>query len=312
MSQRESYRLGMSAYHAGRYERAIELLTPLASDGRDTLEMLSRFYLGQAHYRLAIRWSSEQRFAEAERHFKVAASMNTSGGGFASFLADCYIGTRQYDLAARELESMLRHEPSNVELRIKLALAHYRHGAPIEAMAVLREGLCQQPHEARLHYQLGVMLAAEEDFTEAERAFEMAVVCDASHAGAYERLAQICSVQGRHARALEYLEKAHKLEPLNARLAIQLSLIGESQIKSGRRTALDWQVPANAPEPDKSALDDLGSPRLLSRRPQIITVHVGIFSVSSLSRPTLSSRKQTRNLLSRPILVKAIFHDSPL
>ena len=258
MSKRECYRLGMSAYHAGHYEQAIELLTPLACDDGESLALLSRFYLGQAHYRLAIRWFSEQRFSEAACHFQVAARMNTSGGGFARFLAACYIGTRQFHLAARELESMLRREPENVELRIRLALAQYRQGDPIEAMAALREGLCRQPHEAQLHYQLGVMLAAEEDFTEAERSFEMAVVCDPSHAGAYERLAQICSVHGRHARALEYLEKAHELEPLNARLALQLSLLGESQIKTGRRTELAWQVAADAPESDESALDQLG------------------------------------------------------
>ena len=52
MHRQESYRLGMAAYHAGRYEKAIELLTPLASDGTDRQRhLLCRYYLGQAHYR---------------------------------------------------------------------------------------------------------------------------------------------------------------------------------------------------------------------------------------------------------------------
>jgi len=258
MSKREIYRLGMAAYHAGRYEQAIKLLASLVSDGGETLTMLSKFYLGQAHYRLAIRLFSEQRFSDAERHFQKATTMNASGGGFAKYLAACYLGTGRYDLAARELESMLRREPENVDLRVRLALAYYRQGHPIDAMTVLREGLCQQPREARLHYQLGVMLAAEEDFTDAERSFERAVAYNPSHAEAYERLAQICSVHGRYTRALEYLEKAHKLDPLNARLALQLSLVGQSEIKTGHRTALAWQVPSGASAPDESALKRLG------------------------------------------------------
>jgi len=257
MSKRECYRLGMSAYHAGRYKQAIKLLAPLACDRQDPVALLSRFYLGQAHYRLAIRWFSEERFSDAQRHFQAAAAINNIGGGFAKYLAACYIGTRQYDLAARELESMLGSEPNNIELRIQLALAQHRQGNPIEAMAVLREGLCRTPRETRLHYQLGVMLAAEEDFAEAERSFEMAVAYDPLHAQGYERLAQIYSIYGRHARALEYLEKAHQLDPLNARLALQLSLLGKTQITAGRRTELAWQVPEDARDHDESALEQL-------------------------------------------------------
>ena len=54
MDERRRYRAGMAAYNAGRYADAIEHLMPLASSGAGAQALLGRFYLGQAHYRLAI------------------------------------------------------------------------------------------------------------------------------------------------------------------------------------------------------------------------------------------------------------------
>ena len=55
MDDRDSYREGMSAYHAGRYEDVIRLLTSLACEGEGVIRLMARFYLGQAHHRLALR-----------------------------------------------------------------------------------------------------------------------------------------------------------------------------------------------------------------------------------------------------------------
>ncbi len=258
MNKQENYRLGMAAYRGRRYKQAIELLAPLASDTSDRQrQLLCRYYLGQAHYQMGVRRFEEQRFTEAARHFQAAASLNSSGGGFARFLVACHVGTQRFDLAARELEALLREEPTSVELRIKLALALYQQGRRLDAVTTLREGLCQQTDQAELHYQLGVMLAAEDDLFEAERCFEKALLFDEQHAGAYERLAQIYAVSERFDRAASYLRKAHELNPFNARVAQQISVLTQAYKTVDPENPLTIKAPDEMPELDAAAMDRL-------------------------------------------------------
>ncbi|NLX22030.1 MAG: tetratricopeptide repeat protein [Phycisphaerae bacterium] len=258
MNKQQCYRLGMSAYHAGRYEKTIELLSPLVVPRNEAQDLLIRYYLGQAHYHLAVRLFKKQRYGEATHHFQAAAGLNSAGGGFARFLVACHVGCEQYDLAVRELENMLQHDPDDITLRVRLALARYKQGSQLEAMATLREGLVRQPDQAELHYQLGVMLAADEDWIDAERSLEMAIAYEPAHAGAHERLAQLCAVRGRHQRAVQYLEAAHALDPLNARIAFQLSLLAQSQMAGGRWREVAWQTPVSIAQLDDASLDQLG------------------------------------------------------
>lgn len=255
MEKRTQYRLGMAAYHAGRYDKAIEMLAPLGTEGSGAQDLLNRYYLGQAHFRLAVQRFEQKRFEEATRHFQLAAGLNASGGGFATYLASCYVKSGQYDLAAREFDLMLQQNPNDPQLRIRLALSQYRGGSPFEAMATLREGICQTPEAAELHYQLGVMLAADNDFIEAERSFEMALHHAPKHVAAHERLAQICAVSNRPERALEYMKRAQALDPTNARVAFQLCLMASDESTADRIT---WHVPTVQPEAEPNALDRLG------------------------------------------------------
>ncbi len=258
MNRQENYRLGMAAYRGKRYAQAIELLGPLASDAGDRQrQLLCRYYLGQAHYQMGVRRFEEQRFTEATRHFQAAASLNASGGGFARFLVACHVGTQRFDLAARELEALLRQEPTSAELRIKLALALHQQGRRLDAATTLREGLCQQTDKAELHYQLGVLLAADDDLSEAERCFEKALLFDEAHAGAYERLAQICAATERLDRAESYLRKAHELDPFNARIAYQISVLTQSRKTAGEEEPLTIKAPDEVPELDAAAMERL-------------------------------------------------------
>lgn len=275
MNRQERYRLGMAAYRAGRHEKTIELLTPLISDNSSIQQvLLCRYYLGQAHYRLGIRMFERQSYAQATHHFQTAAGLNACGGGFARFLVACHVGSQRFDLAARELDDMLRREPTNVELRIKLALSQYKMGGRLEAMTTLREGLCLEANHAELHYQLGVVLAAENDLAEAERCFEKAVLFDESHAGAYEKLAQVCAAAGRHERAGEHLRKAHGLDPYNARIALALALLGRSQQAGTPRPEIAFNVPIEAPDLDRAAIERLG--RIVVQEPDFITAFLSL------------------------------------
>jgi len=250
------YQRGMTAYHSARYGDAIAHLTPVACAERETVTLLSRFYLGRAHYRLAVSHYSRRRYREAAEHFKQSARWNPDGGDFAHYLAGCYAGTQRYELAVREYEHLLDRNPDDADLRIRLALAKWKQGCSLDALGIINEGLRRQPDQSELHYQLGAMLSADDDLAGAEKEFEVAVAYDPSYALALERLAQCCSVTHRYERCLHYLEKAHHLDPSNPRIGWQLSLLATTREGSDR--AIRWAVDEKPAELDETTLDQLG------------------------------------------------------
>lgn len=258
MKAMDQYRAGISAYSAGRFEEAIGLLTPLAAGKRSARGLPAPFYLAEAHYRLAIQLFESRCFPEATRHFTAAARINPTGGDYGRYLAACYAQEGQYELAARELATLLERKPDDADTRIRYALACWKQGNPVEALAVLREGVRLQPMQAELHYQLGVMLAAECEFAEAQSLFERTIALDPSHAKAHERLAQCCALTSRHERALAYLQRAHQLDPSSHRTAMQLNLLAQSMMAGGREVRVAWRRDRNR-SGDARAIEQLSA-----------------------------------------------------
>ncbi|GMU22672.1 MAG: hypothetical protein AMXMBFR13_27570 [Phycisphaerae bacterium] len=275
MRTREQYRLGIRAYSAGRYEEAIAYLQPLTGGKRGVHNALpSRYYLAQAHYRMAVDLFEARQFDDATRHFQAAVRANPSGAGYARFLAVCHLENGRYDQAVHELRALLERNADDASTRIRLALAQFQQGSPTEAQATLREGLRLQPLNAELHYQLGVMQAAEDEMADAEKLFDRAVKLEPSHAGAYERLAQCCALSSRHERALRYLERAHHLEPANARIGLQLSMLAGAMIQAGRPVHVQWRVNHAARRPDAADLERLGEAIL--REPEFVEAFLSL------------------------------------
>jgi tetratricopeptide (TPR) repeat protein len=258
MDDRDSYREGMAAYHAGRYEDVIRLLTSPACEGEGVIRLMARFYLGQAHYRLAVRLFDQRRFRDAGNHFREAARINPSGGGVARFLAGCYVGDKGLEQTAQERAEQIKRCPEDVTNRVKLALAQWKLGQPGEAVATLREGVAVCPDSADLWYQLGVVAASDERFDEARDSFVKAVGLDPSHAAAHERLAQCHAVSGNVQTAMEELQKAHDLDPDNARIAAQISVLAGVVSSPNLRPRIMPQTGGSAIRYDAADIDRLG------------------------------------------------------
>ena len=272
MNKRKTYQLGVKAYHEGKYSEAVEHLSSLTGHHSEPTSLLSRFYLGQAHYRLAVRFFQERRFHEATIHFQAASTALPAGGGFARYLAACYLGVRCFEEAARELEKLLGKSPDDIGLRIRCALAQWKQGSPLDATSTIREGICRSPRNAELHYQLGVMLAADDDWIEAEQLFEKTLATDPSHAGACERLAQICALSSRAEQALRYMERAHQLDPSHPRIAMQLALLTQSSGASAG--SVKWHLLAKSPKLEEQALDRLGD--AVVREPEFVATFLSL------------------------------------
>jgi tetratricopeptide (TPR) repeat protein len=256
----------MAAYNAGNHRAAIRHLEPLAGEPGVT-GLLSRFYLGQSHHQLALRHFRQMRFKEAASHFEIAARMNPSGGGVERFLSACHAKTGRFDLAAEGLRTLLDRNPEDVGARIRLALALWKQSTPEAGVKVLEEGLEARPDHAELQYQLGVMYAAREDFERAETYFGAALARDPGHAGACERLAQCRALDGEPHRALELLQRAHTLDPLNPRIGLQLSVLAQTVGEAAGTLLPGDSAPARG-DLDHVAIERLGE--MVAQEPDFV------------------------------------------
>jgi tetratricopeptide (TPR) repeat protein len=273
MSKDHAYCLGMSAYNAGHYPEAIEHLTPLMAS-RGPTGLLSRFYVGQAHYRTAVRLFSDRKFEEAAGHFQAATRANPHGGTFSRYLAACHLGTGRLELAGREWERMLREDPADVQARVRLALTQWKQGNALEAMGTLEAGLSLGSEHAELHHQLGVLLAAGDDLASAERHFLRTLELEPAHSAACERLAQCCGATGRHERALGYLQQANRLEPGNARIAWQLAILSGTLARGGAEPPVRIASLPKEARFDARAIEELG--RLIAAEPDFVEAFLSL------------------------------------
>lgn len=274
MSNQTRYRQGVAAFAAGRYTEAISLLEPLAGGAYGAMQLLSRYYLGRAHYLRAVELFRQRRFDQAAAHFQTSARVNPSGQGLGGFLTACFVGSGRYDLAVAELEKMIKARPDDTDTRVRLALAQYKKGDMLAATATLRDGLSRQPTHPELNYQLGVLMAAEDQLAEAERYFDRALAADSKHVRALERLSQCYGVNGRYQRALDYIQRAQHLDPTDSRIAMQLNLLARALNEQGQPTEIDWRQYQDGTCGDLRTLDRLGE--LVIREPDFVEAFLSL------------------------------------
>ncbi len=269
MTTREHYERGMAAYGQRRYADAVSLLEAAAAREGDPASTLARYYLSRSHHRLACELLQAGRHDQAAAHFTAAGELSPSTTDLPHYLADCYLAQRRFDAASHQLEQALALGHETGETWVRLALAQYQAGDPFRAVATLRQAVRHRPGDAEVHHQLGIVAAAMGELSQAQHHFEAAIARDPSHARALERLAQCCAIQGRHERALRYLERAHQIEPENSRIAWQLTLLAPEEAARILSVA-----PAARTRIDHRALDRLA--RIILEEPEFIDAFVAL------------------------------------
>lgn len=251
-----AYEAGMAAFSAGRYEEALTHLKGVAG-GPHPEGAVSRFYVGQSHLRLGMARLNQGRYAAAAAHFRRAASANTVPGGLCRYLATCYVAMDRPDRAADELARLVKAASDDVEARIRYALATWKSGRIAEAEQILRDGLARQPDEPELLYQLGTLLGGHDRYDDAIPLLARCVHLAPDHGRAHGRLAQCLGVRGRTNEAIEHLQHAQRIDPNDAIVAFQLSLL-YGQVRAKPRNARPAFTPPIVLDiHDKRAIDRL-------------------------------------------------------
>jgi tetratricopeptide (TPR) repeat protein len=142
---------------------------------------------------------------------------------------------------ARELvDASLRIKSNYVDALFLLSELDVRAGNTEAAIAAARSIILIEPRNPSRHFQLGVLLAANEEIPEAIVAFETAVSLEPNFANARYLLALAYLEDGRHDEALEQLAAVRETNPEHQALA---TLISELEAGETPSLTLEGIVP---------------------------------------------------------------------
>ncbi|MDB5142623.1 MAG: hypothetical protein JWQ66_1336 [Mucilaginibacter sp.] len=125
------------------------------------------------------------------------------------------------DLASNYLKNAVKANPA------------YCFPNRLEDIAVLENAMKLNPSDPRAPYYLANLFYDKRQYEEAIRLWEIAVKKDGSYPTAYRNLAiAYYNKKGDYAKALDYLEKAHSLDPQDARVLMELDQLNKRLNKS--------------------------------------------------------------------------------
>ena len=172
-------------------------------------------------------------------------------------LAACHLGAGRSDRAAEQFDAGLGHGSSDIPALVRLALLAWKEGRPLEAILSLRQALADHPESAELHFQLGTLLAAEDDLEEAELRFTQVIAIEKNHTQALVALAQCHAVAGRVAQARGQLERAQRRRPHDARIGLLVAQAARAMADQGLTVSVQAEMCDDRALADEPAIEQL-------------------------------------------------------
>lgn len=251
------YERGMAAYRQGRNEEAIAMLEGV-DGGVDLKSRVARYYEALAHRQLGIDALRLEQYDLAQTHLRAAMQTLGTKSDLSRYLAALYAKTSRPESCAAELDKTIASQGSDAALCRRLALAQWQAGRRAEAYMTLTAGLRKLPAEGKLHLQLGLFYAAEEDYSQARASIEKAALLDCCDGEARYWLGLVDVARGDLPSAIASLQRALELGPLDVMAAYQLSLAGKAARQMGMQVVLRLPEgqPSIAGESSNSQLAD--------------------------------------------------------
>jgi tetratricopeptide (TPR) repeat protein len=157
-----------------------------------------------AHADLGRLLEQQQRYSEAEQHYRQAVLLDAAATSYRYRLANLLAGaTREQDReeAKALLLEIIRHEPANAPALNCLGALLFQTGYTSAALTVYSALAAHHPQEIGAHANLGRVLLHRDQLAEAQQHFAIALEMDPESAAAHQGLAAICQRQGDEQRA---------------------------------------------------------------------------------------------------------------
>lgn len=136
-------------------------------------------------------------------------------------------------LALQTYTTLYEVHPGSYRVHELLGNIHEAKGEDTEAIKEYRLALLERPRLPNLHYQLGHLLWKGFKTQEAEAEFTAELKLNPRHSSALMNLGAIRLYQHQPGEAIEYLQRAEKLDPANADIH---HFLGQSYLELGRKS----------------------------------------------------------------------------
>ncbi len=214
------------------------------------------------------------KYELAEAAFKRALEGGRSDRTVAPYLAASLMGQKEPQAAAEEFSRTVAEDSSHTTARIRHALALWSAQKCDEAIHSLREGIGANPECAELHFQLGALLASQENHEEAELRFTQALNIDPDHNASLVSLALCCAVRNAPNEALMYLRRAQARKPDDARIGLLLSQTAKAVQHQGLAVRVRAQMPEREAFDEPQEIEELS--RVIEADPEFVDAFLAL------------------------------------
>ena len=159
-----------------------------------------------AHLRRGEIYQRRGDLDAAARDLRTASRLDPTATRPLEQLGDVFYARQRYDRAAQSYEAYLRLDDRRARVHYKLALTRYREGNAAGAIGPLTQAVRLDNQLADAHYLLGVCLRERKRLGEAVTALEYGVTVAPGLVAAREELADLYTLLGRKADAIEQLQ----------------------------------------------------------------------------------------------------------
>lgn len=200
-------RLGVVYAHEGRYrEAAIELSRAVAIDPEDL----------QAHYYLALVYSSLQDFVKAAGQYEIILKKmsleDPKNAELFVYLGQLYYSQGQEERAIEQFEKVLLIEPDNTRVMLTVALYYLDHKRRAEGTRLLERCAAQDPMDDVCLNSLSYVYAEDNvNLDEAQRLVQSALKIDSGNPAYMDTLGWVYYRKGMYDEALRELSRAAEL-----------------------------------------------------------------------------------------------------
>ena len=188
-----------------------------------------------AHLKRGSVYHSQNQLDAALRDLRHATQLDPSALRAIEMLGDVHVGLGRGDRAIEQYETFISLDERNARVLYKLGLARYRDGRVRTAVEPLQQALALDPSLGEAYYVIGLVERDLDQLPAARKSLEEAARrSPASQTSAREALAEVYSLEGEHARAIDQLEA---LAALDSSRPDRVVAVGLAQARAGREDA---------------------------------------------------------------------------
>lgn len=210
------HRAGLSHYHAGEYEKAIEAY-------EQAIQLSPRSV--ETYYNLGMAYGSLGRYRDAVEVYNRALRIEPEYAPAHYNLGHAYSNLKQFEKAIRAFQHAIQYDPDNLEAYLALGKAYSDSGKREKAIDTLEQAIRRKPDDPYVYYNLGLLYFPSGPHAATVDAFTQAISRDPRYPEPYYYRACAYLLLGRGESAAGDAQTYLSLKGWQAEHSLDLALV---------------------------------------------------------------------------------------